>query len=847
MKIALLYNNGAMSNIKEAYFYEGSPLKSSKPLMANIFKNRAKKKTPIKEIREYVENDLIPALENANVSTLLIADADYFKVITGSKSAEPFLGYKLDSLFGDFDCFYVPNYLAMFSNPEDTKDKIAYAFEYLQSHIDGRYTEPGTNIIKHAWFPKTTEEIKEALNILLHKGMDLACDIEAYSLKHVEAGIGSIAFSWDKDGGIAFPVDFITNHEPNLEVRELLRQFFIQFEHKITFHGITYDNNVLVYQLFMDHITDWEGLNNGMSILFKNWDCTKLMAYLANNSCARPDNGLKSLAQEFAGNWAVESEEIKDIKLLKLDDLLKYNLIDTMSTVFVKEKYEPIMDADNQREIYEDIFKPAAIDIVHMQLVGMPINMKKVAKARDNLQSVKDDCFLVFDSNIYVKQLVDKLNEDWVEMKNNTLKVKRVSLADANEVFNPNSNPQLQMLLFEIMNLPIIDYTKSGLPGTGGKVLKELIKNADEVLDKDTFELLTALAEYKALEKILSSFIPAMEKADACPNGWHYLHGFFNLGGTVSGRLSSNNPNMQNIPANGKLAKVIKDCFEAPPGWLFIGLDYASLEDRISALTTKDKNKLKVYTEGFDGHCLRAYTYFGHLMPDIDPNNVESINSIEHKYPALRQLSKTPTFLLTYKGTHIGLAKKCGFSIEEAKSIEASYNELYKESIRWVDDQIDQATIDGYVTGAFGLRIRTPLLQRVILHTSSTPYSAIAESRTAGNALGQSWCLLNNRSSSEFMAKVRTHKKWRDLILPCAQIHDAFYLMVPDDLDAISYVNKHLVDAVNWNDHPDIYHPDVGLGGELSVFYPTWNDELVLPNGLFGEDLRKHLEGLSNE
>ena len=131
--------------------------------------------------------------------------------------------------------------------------------------------------------------------------------------------------------------------------------------------------------------------------------------------------------------------------------------------------------------------------------------------------------------------------------------------------------------------------------------------------------------------------------------------------------------NLQNLPAGGDLGKLIKSCFAAAYGSIFCGADFASLEDRISALTTKDPEKLKVYTSGFDGHCLRAYTYFGDRMPDIDPTSVESINSIEDKYPQERQDSKAPTFALTYMGTWTTLVKNCGFSEAVAKHIETVY------------------------------------------------------------------------------------------------------------------------------------------------------------------------------
>jgi DNA polymerase I len=173
--------------------------------------------------------------------------------------------------------------------------------------------------------------------------------------------------------------------------------------------------------------------------------------------------------------------------------------------------------------------------------------------------------------------------------------------------------------------------------------------------------------------------------------------------------------------------------------------------------------------------------------------------------------------------------KNCGFSSEVAKQIEARYHELYQISTQWVKSKIHQACVDGYVTAAFGLRVRTPLLKQVILGTKRTPAAAEAEGRTAGNALGQSHCLLNNRAGSEFMAKVR-ESKFKHSIKPCAQIHDAQYYLIKEDMEALLFTNEHLVKAVNWNDHPDIYHSEVGLGGEVSIFHPTWANEIVIPN-----------------
>ena len=190
----------------------------------------------------------------------------------------------------------------------------------------------------------------------------------------------------------------------------------------------------------------------------------------------------------------------------------------------------------------------------------------------------------------------------------------------------------------------------------------------------------------------------------------------------------------------------------------------------------------------------------------------------------------------------------CGFSLTKAQMVEAKYHEFYQVSDKWVADKLDQACIDGYVTVAFGLRVRTPLLAQVIRGTSKTPFEAEAEGRTAGNALGQSWCLLNSRASSEFLGKVRKSKHRLD-IRPCAQIHDAGYMMVRDDIDTVLYCNDNYVKAVQWQEHPDIQHDEVKLGGEFSIFYPDWSKEVSLPNNAtkaqIEQAIQTHLEKLA--
>jgi DNA polymerase I-like protein with 3'-5' exonuclease and polymerase domains len=109
-------------------------------------------------------------------------------------------------------------------------------------------------------------------------------------------------------------------------------------------------------------------------------------------------------------------------------------------------------------------------------------------------------------------------------------------------------------------------------------------------------KILKDLIELNKVSKILDSFIPNFLNKTIPKQDKVYLHGNFNLGGTVSSRLSSSKPNLQQIPSTGSVyAKPIKKCFQAPSSWLMVGADFSSLEDRISALTTKDPNKLAVY------------------------------------------------------------------------------------------------------------------------------------------------------------------------------------------------------------------------------------------------------------
>lgn len=588
-------------------------------------------KAPAAFIKEYL-NNLLSALNSLSVTRLLVTDSSYFKVLTGQAKAEPHHGYVLPCKIKGYEHMQVVlslNYQALIYNP-DLQAKLDLSLKTLASSIQGTYVPPGTGIIHSARYPEGLQEVAEALESL-HRYPRLTADIEAFSLDFDKAGIGTIAFAWDEHNGLAFPCDYEPNlalkphprsaqldpseygfFKPNPEVRALLKNFFETYKGELTWHKADYDVMVIIYTLWMKDGLDTEGLLEGLEVMTRHFHDTKIIAYLALNSTAGNVLGLKALAHEFAGNWAVE---VKDIRKVPLNKLLEYNLIDAFSTAYVRDKYYPIMVADQQEELYHSLMLPSLKLIIQIQLTGMPLNAAKVQEVRGKLKAIRDGHLDVLTNNPVIQMLNLMFRQTEMEKANAKLKVKQHPLSHFDSVvFNPNSGPQLQRLLYEQMGLPVLDLTDTKQPATGADTLEKLINHTQEPAYK---AILAALIGYGKAEKILSTFIPAFEKAISKGDNVVWLHGSFNLGGTVSGRLSSSNPNLQNIPALSIYAKLIKECFVGPEGWLFCGADFNSLEDYISALTTKDPNKLKVYLDGYDGHSLRAFAYYRDDLPDI--------------------------------------------------------------------------------------------------------------------------------------------------------------------------------------------------------------------------------------
>lgn len=502
-------------------------------------------KQKVAAVKDFTASEIIPTIQAYGTKYVLCSHAEYFRAITGKKvNVKEAVGYVFPIPETDAHAVYIPDIKSRFYNPTQFKASMDLAIKGLLSHASGDTWAPGMDIIKDARYLTTDEEIEAALEDLLKMDVPLTADIEAFHLRHVYAGLGTITFCWDQHSGIAFNIDYLLTGQRDFSSyrRKLVKRFFQRFKNKMIYHNASFDVSVLIYQLFMKDITDTEGLLEGLEVMMSNYEDTKLIAYLATNSCAESPLGLKYLAHEFAGKYSLE--EIEDITKVEVAKLLEYNLVDGLATWYVYNKYYPIMVKDQQLELYTELFKPVLIDIVQMQLTGLPINMATTRKVAAEMQKTEDDLLESIAQHPAVQSFNEILKREFMEKKNASYKKKVLQFHDPvvqKQKFLPSSDTQKRKLVFDFLGLPVLDTTDTGMPSTKKDIIKNLVNHTDI---PDVKELLTMLVELADVSIILSTFIPAFLSAPQGPDGWHYVFGFYNLGGTVSGRLSSNQINI---------------------------------------------------------------------------------------------------------------------------------------------------------------------------------------------------------------------------------------------------------------------------------------------------------------
>ena len=789
-----------LNKLEKAGISKGSVLPM--PLLYNTTTN-----VIAKTAKAYLDKLVLKIPET--VTKIIIADSTYFKIITKKVKVSDYYGAVLNGAYPGYEkytCVYVPNYKSLFKQPDN--------IHLIDAGIKAITTNKAIKLINSAEYGFAHGSDRDILDHLYQHSV-LTVDIETTGLD-LHDNLISIAFAWTKNDGVAIDISVTGTYH--------LKEFFETYSGQLVFHNGLFDVKMLVHSLWMEHDKDYVGMMEGLHN-FKTFDDTMILAYLAKNATTPISLGLKEIALQHVGNYAIELTNIAKHSKKKI---LQYNLIDALATFYVYEQYAQQLLS----QPYLEIFKPSLYTLTKMMLIGLPMDSHKVKEVHEILETKNKVLHEQIQENCHIKKYNKTLQITACELANSKLKKLVKPIEDFKDtVFNPSSHQQLGTLLFDHLKLPVIDKTKSGAPATGGNTLKDL---ANHTTDQDILDLLEFIQELSEVDKIDGTFVKAfMKEADV-------LHGNLKLGGTQSGRLSSNSPNLTNLPAHGTMGKLIKSCIVAPDGWLFAGADFSALEERIGAILSKDPNRIKVYTDGYDGHSLRAQTYFADQMPDIDPTNVDSINSIADKYPDLRRKSKAPTFALQYMGTSFTLHKRTGFPMEQAIKIEEAFHELYKVSSAWNVSNKEFMEQHGYVECAFGLKLRTPIISQCILGNSRTPYEADKEARSANNAITQSWGMLLNRAMNATNARIE-EAGHNTNILPCNMIHDAGYFLVKDTPECIKFLNDVLIEEMEWNDDDAIRSVDVPMKASLEVG-KSWDTLIPLNNNATIKEIEKCLK-----
>ncbi|MDK2648236.1 DNA polymerase I [Vibrio vulnificus] len=271
----------------------------------------------------------------------------------------------------------------------------------------------------------------------------------------------------------------------------------------------------------------------------------------------------------------------------------------------------------------------------------------------------------------------------------------------AGQPFNMNSPKQLQTILFEQMGLPVIKKTPSGTPSTAEEVLQEL------ALD---YPLPSVIMEYRGLAKLKSTYTDKLPKMINPHTG--RVHTSYHQAVTATGRLSSTDPNLQNIPIRNEEGRRIRQAFVAPHGYKILAVDYSQIELRIMAHLSGDQALLDAFQQGKDIHAATAAEIMG--------VSIEQVSSEQ------RRRAKAVNFGLIYGMSAFGLAKQLGIPRGEAQAYMDKYFERYPGVMQYMEDTRSNTAQHGYVETIFGRRLHLPeITSRNVMRRKAAERAAI--------------------------------------------------------------------------------------------------------------------------
>ena len=368
-------------------------------------------------------------------------------------------------------------------------------------------------------------------------------------------------------------------------------------------------------------------------------DDTAIAAYLVDPE--KNEYTIEKLASEYFGT-VIEKPEVKQLSLLDdvETDRSEYLAKCAVALGVLNDRIGDKIKENGQEKLYQEVELPLVTVLAHLEING----------------------FLVDDNQL--KEFADKLGEKIDALTNEIYML-------AGEEFNINSPKQLGVILFEKLELKPVKKTKTGY-ATNADVLEKL---------RDKHPIVNFIMEYRQLAKLKSTYCDGLT-AVVNPNT-HRIHSVFTQTVTVTGRLSSTEPNLQNIPTRTELGREIRKMFVAKDGYVLVDADYSQIELRVLAHIANDETMINAFRNNEDIHAVTASQVLGIPLEDVTKEQ--------------RSSAKAVNFGIVYGIGEFSLAQDLHISVKEAKAYIESYLEKYHGVRNYMESIKEQAKKDGYV------------------------------------------------------------------------------------------------------------------------------------------------------
>ena len=576
---------------------------------------------------------------------------------------------------------------------------------------------------------------------LASKSKIIAIDTETTGLDYMDADLVGVSLSYEPGKAFYIPFGHEKQDIPQLKEKVVinkLKPFLEKAKDKIIGQNIKFDRNILArYGIKIDSI--------------KN--DTMMMSYVLDASATR--HNLDALSSYYLDYKTSTFEEVagKGVKQVTFDKVpldlaTDYAAEDADITLRLYETLEPKLNAIKPlQKLIEEIEIPLIEVLSDMEQNGTQLNSKILASQSKDLES-------------------------------RIKKLEKLAYEIAGEEFNLGSTKQLREIFFEKLNYRIIKKTPGGQPSTDEKVLQEL---AEE------YELPKVLLEHRTLSKLKSTYTDKLPGQISSNTG--KVHTSFHQAVTTTGRLSSSDPNLQNIPIRTEDGRRIRQAFEATKGNKIISADYSQIELRVMAHLSKDGGLIEAFNQGEDIHAKTASEVF-----DV---------SLEEVTLDLRRNAKAINFGLIYGISAFGLGKQLGINRNLAAEYMGMYFEKYPGVKAYMESTKDFARDAGYIETLFGRR----LYLRDI--NASNAIRRQASERVAINAPVQG-------SAADIMkiAMINAHSALKKSKLKAKltlQVHDELIVDSPkgEAEKVVKLLTKSMQDAVNLDVPLEV---DIGIG-----------------------------------